>query len=110
MNVLKRAREGYEPVLAERHPEFESLSLDNGSRFDGTIQSGDLILMEVDEDIANQRDDYFQQKTELLQRSVDHELDGQVRSEGSKYTSVVREQGSEVEFGNSTKEVIFQED
>ena len=73
MNVIKRQRQGYEVVSAE---EVKSLGLDGkeGGRHAGAATVGDLVLMKVPVEVAEQRDAFYRGKSKRLQESVDHEL------------------------------------
>ena len=49
-NVIKRARQHYEPVRADAHPDYLSVAAEDG-KHDGIIMNGDLMLMEVPIDV-----------------------------------------------------------
>ena len=74
-NLLSRTRNGYEIVKAEEIPVGFGYVALNGSRYDGAIAVGDVLLMKVSSEIKAQRADYFAEKTNKLQRAVDTELD-----------------------------------
>ena len=58
-NMSKRIREGFEPVRAETHPEFQGPTIEDG-RHAGVIGVGGLILAKIDESIVDERKEYFQ--------------------------------------------------
>ncbi len=72
-NVLSRVREGYEPVEPEEVGLYNHPTLEDG-RFAGTVISGDLMLMKISKDMAEQRTKYYASLTTGLQRTVDQEL------------------------------------
>ena len=104
-NVIKRARQHYEPVKAENHPEYESQVVEDG-KHEGVIMNGDLILMEVPEEVAQQRTAYYDAQADGLQRSVDHEL----QKEDREYMPITKDRKSDISYGNPNKGVNFQED
>lgn len=73
-NVLARIRQGYEVVTPEEIGVTDVTTLDDG-RFAGTVCSGDLILMKIDVDMANQRKDYYLEQARKMQRVVDKQLE-----------------------------------
>jgi len=70
-NMSKRIREGYEPVRAEDHPEFEAPTIDSGSNT-GIIGVGGLILAKVPIETANERTAYFSDQAKSAMDGVDH--------------------------------------
>ena len=70
-NVSQKFREGWTPVRAEDHPELEVMS-DIGSRFEGNIEIGGLLLCKASEAEMQKRQDYFQQMAENQMESVDN--------------------------------------
>lgn len=74
-NVYSRSRQGYEPVRPEELTENFEVEQLKGGKLDGVIRSGDLILMKVDAEIAEQRRQYFKNKTQQMQDAVDFELE-----------------------------------
>lgn len=104
-NVISRARQHYTPVSAKDHPDFMSHEVEEGKHA-GTIQSGDLMLMEVPEYIAAQRTAHYDGLAEMLQEGVDNELN---RLDSDEMPLTRKGSKSELEFGNPSKEVRFQE-
>jgi hypothetical protein len=73
-NVHERHRQGYEPVKPEElGSDWQADVLDTGKHA-GTVRSGDLILMKVDQEIADQRNEYFANKTKAAEGAVNSEL------------------------------------
>ena len=73
-NVHERARQGYEPVRPEElGGDWQADVLDTGKHA-GIVRSGDLILMKVDQDIVDQRNEYFADKTKAQEGAVNSEL------------------------------------
>ena len=70
-NVSQKFREGWVPVKSEDHPELEVMS-DIGSRFEGNIEIGGLLLCKAPEDKVQQREEYFQNMAESQMESVDN--------------------------------------
>lgn len=73
-NILARIRQGYEIVTPAEIGVFDVPTLSDG-RFAGAAVSGDLILMKVDQEIANQRKKYYEEQARSMQRTVDQTLD-----------------------------------
>ena len=73
-NVLSRIRQGYEPVQPDEVNMADLLTLEDG-KYEGTVVSGDLMLMKVPEEFAAQRAKYFEDKTNVQQKAVDAEFD-----------------------------------
>jgi len=72
-NMSKRIREGFEPVRAESHPEFDSPVIEDGKHA-GIVGVGGLILAKVPEEIVEERTEYFQGKTSEQLQGVDNDL------------------------------------
>jgi hypothetical protein len=73
-NVHERTRQGYEPVRPEElGGDWQADVLDTGKHA-GIVRSGDLILMKVDQEIADQRNEYFANKTKAAEGAVNSEL------------------------------------
>jgi hypothetical protein len=72
-NVLSRLREGYEPVKAEEHPNFEAPTIEDGKHA-GVIGVGGLMLTKVPEEVHESRTDYFQSRTKDAMDAVDNDL------------------------------------
>ena len=72
-NMSKRIREGYEPVRAEDHPEFEAPTVEDG-RHAGVIGVGGLILAKIPVETVNQRRQYYENMSSDQMNAVDHNL------------------------------------
>jgi hypothetical protein len=73
-NVHERTRQGYEPVRPEElGGDWQADVLDTGKHA-GIVRSGDLILMKVDQEIVDQRNEYFANKTKAQEGAVNSEL------------------------------------
>jgi hypothetical protein len=70
-NVSQKFREGWTPVRAEDHPELEVMS-DIGSRFEGNIEVGGLLLCKSPESEVKQREEYFERMASQQMESVDN--------------------------------------
>ena len=69
-NMAKRIREGFEPVRAEDHPEFDSPTVDDGKHA-GIIGVGGLVLAKVPEETVEESTEYFARSSqEQLQGGV----------------------------------------
>ena len=71
-NVHARFREGYEPVRADKYPNFKAPVIDSGQH-KGVIGVGGLILCRIPEELVEQRKAYFKKRTESLTESVENE-------------------------------------
>ena len=81
-NVISRQRQGYTPVLADELPDGYMFTTEEHRKLEGSIvRSGDLILMKIPEELAQQRESYFHNKTRQLDRSIDAELNRHNSSE-----------------------------
>jgi hypothetical protein len=72
-NVAGRLREGYELVRAEEHPEFVVPSVDDG-RHAGVISVGGLLLAKIPEEVAEERNSYYQGVTRDQLEAVDNDM------------------------------------
>jgi hypothetical protein len=70
-NVSKQFREGWEPVRAEDHPELHVMS-DIGSRFEGNVHVGGLLLCKAPKEKMESRTKYFQNVASSQMESVDN--------------------------------------
>ena len=71
--MSKRIREGFEPVRAEDHPEFDAPTIEDGKHA-GVIGVGGLILAKIPEETVEERNDYFHGKTAEQLQGVDNDL------------------------------------
>jgi len=72
-NMSKRIREGWEPVRAEDHPDFEAPSIDEG-RHAGVIGVGGLILAKIPKETVDERRAYYQNVADQQIQAVDNDL------------------------------------
>ena len=73
-NVSKRFREGFEPVRPDELPGFHDLPTVDDGRHAGVIGVGGLILCKIDKNIADQRNDFFEQQTQNQMTAVENDL------------------------------------
>ena len=72
-NMSKRIREGWEPVRAEDHPEFEAPTVEDGKHA-GVIGVGGLILEKMPIEIVEQRREYYRKMASDQMEAVDSNL------------------------------------
>jgi hypothetical protein len=94
-NMSKRIREGWEPVRAEEHPEFEAPTVDDG-RHAGVIGVGGLILAKMPIETVNQRRAYYKQMAADQMQAVDSNL---MRESDSRMPISNPNRNSQVTFG-----------
>ena len=72
-NMSKRIREGWEPVRAEDHPDFEAPTVDDGKHA-GVIGVGGLILAKIPKETVDERRAYYQNVADQQIQAVDNDL------------------------------------
>jgi hypothetical protein len=72
-NVFNRLRQGYEPVRAEEHPEYQAPTIEDGKHA-GVIGNGGLILTRVPVETAQERTEYYGNRTREQMTAVDQDL------------------------------------
>ena len=72
-NMSKRIREGWEPVRAEDHPDFEAPTVDDGKHA-GVIGVGGLILAKIPKETVEERRAYYQNLSDSQIQAVDNDL------------------------------------
>lgn len=72
-NVFNRMRQGYEPVRAEEHPEYQAPTIEDGKHA-GVIGNGGLILTRVPVETALERTEYYGNRTREQMMAVDQDL------------------------------------
>jgi hypothetical protein len=103
-NVHERSRQGYEPVKPEElGVDWQSDVLDTGKHA-GTVRSGDLILMKVDQEIADQRNEFFADKTKAAEGAVNSEL----QKNNSAVAPISQDEQSSVSVGGG-KQAKFED-
>lgn len=70
-NVSRRLREGWVPVRIEDHPELKVMS-DIGSRFEGNIEIGGLLLCKAPAERMQKRNEYYAKMANTQMESVDN--------------------------------------
>jgi len=98
-NVSKRFREGFVPVKPEELPGFHDLPTVDDGRHAGIIGVGGLILCKIDQDIADQRNKFFEQQTMNQMTAVENDL---MREENPSMP-ITTSRSSKVTFGGSGK-------
>ena len=72
-NMSKRIREGWEPVRAEEHPEFEAPTIDDGKHA-GVIGVGGLLLAKMPMETVQERREYYANLANSQMEAVDNNL------------------------------------
>jgi hypothetical protein len=72
-NVFNRLRQGYEPVRAEEHPEYQAPTIEDGKHA-GVIGNGGLILTRVPVETAHERTEFYGNRTREQMAAVDQDL------------------------------------
>ena len=72
-NVFNRLRQGYEPVRADEHPDYQAPTIDDGKHA-GIIGNGGLILTRVPVETAQERTEYYGNRTREQMTAVDQDL------------------------------------
>ena len=72
-NVFNRLRQGYEPVRAEEHPDYQAPTIDDGKHA-GVIGNGGLILTRVPVETAHERTEFYGNRTREQMTAVDQDL------------------------------------
>ena len=93
-NVFKRRREGYELVRADEYPDFETPTIDEGKNA-GVIGQGGLLLARIPEEIVEERNQYFRDKTNTQMEAVDRDL----MKESNPAMPISKDRKSQVAFG-----------
>ena len=70
-NMSAKMREGWEPVLAEDHPEL-AYKADPNSRFKGNVEVGGLVLCKGTQEMALSRKAYYHAQNENQIAAVDN--------------------------------------
>ena len=94
-NMSKRIREGWEPVRAEDHPEFEAPTIDEG-RHSGVIGVGGLLLAKMPIETVEQRRAYYKKMAADQMQAVDSNL---MRESDSRMPISQPNRNSQITFG-----------
>lgn len=98
INVAGKLREGYELVRADEHPDFTTPTMEDG-RHAGVISVGGLLLARIPEETVDERNAYYNSRTQDQQMSVDNEL---LKSNAHDSMRIQRpERRSRVSFGGT---------
>jgi len=98
-NVSKRFREGFEVVKPDELPGYHDLPTVDDGRHAGVIGVGGLILCKIDKEIADQRNDFFEQQTNNQMSAVENDL----MREENPAMPISKEIKSRVTFGGGNK-------
>ena len=96
-NVSMRMREGWEPCLAEDHPELMIMSdVSDSSRFENNVVIGGLMLCKCSSELVKSRDNFYSNKAAQQQQSVDHNF---MRENDPRMPLLETERSSQTSFG-----------
>ena len=98
-NVQGKLRSGWELVRADEYPGDEYPVITEG-KYKGMIGVGGLVLARMPEEIAKQRDAYYQKMTREANEPLEHDLG----KEQHKSMPIQQERQSRVTFGGTKKE------
>ena len=90
-------REGWEPVKAEDHPEL-MLESDVGSKYNGNIEVGGLLLCKAPEGKMKSRSEHFQKMADNQMQSVDNNY---LRENDPRMPLLEPERSTRTTFGRS---------
>ena len=94
-NVSMRYREGWEPCLAEDHPELMIIS-DVNTTFEGNIVIGGLMLCKCSKELMEARNEYYGSKSKEQATSVNQNF---MRENDPRMPLLETEHRSETTFG-----------
>ena len=97
-NMSGKLREGWELVRADEYPEQDFPSLTTG-KYSGVIGVGGLVLARIPEEIAQQREAYYQDQTKQRDEAVNND----VLKEQHPSMPINNERQTRVTFGGSKK-------
>lgn len=85
-NMEKAMLEGREPVRStnKNGESAPFITLSDGTRIDGVVRKRRLILCKMPREMAEARDNYYQERTNMLLESTTAEYESRVAGEGSK--------------------------
>jgi|TARA_R110000772_G_scaffold58008_2_gene131260 hypothetical protein len=96
-NVSSKLREGWEPVKASDHPEITMVTIEN-ERFKDNVVIGGLMLCKAPEELAEERNAYYNQQTQAQMQSVDNSF----MRENDPRMPLFNERKTKVTFGKGT--------
>ena len=97
-NVASSLREGWELVRADQYPEQDFPSMTTG-KYSGVIGVGGLVLARIPEELARQREAYFDKRT----ADRNEALENDVLKEQHPSMPINNERQTRVTFGGSKK-------
>ena len=97
-NMSGKLREGWELVRADEYPEQDFPSLTTG-KYSGVIGVGGLVLARIPEEIAQQREAYYQDQTKQRDEAVNND----VLKEQHPSMPINNERQTRVTFGGPKK-------
>jgi hypothetical protein len=98
-NVQGKLRSGWELVRADEYPGSQYPVITEG-KYKGLIGVGGLVLARIPEEIAKQRDAYYQKMTSDANEALEYDLS----KEQHKSMPIQQERQSRVTFGGTKKE------
>ena len=98
-NVSMRYREGWEPCLAEDHPELMIMS-DADTTYEGNVVIGGLMLCKCSTELMQKRADYYRSMASDQAASVDQNF---MRENDPRMPLLETERKSTVSFGAGRK-------
>ena len=98
-NMSGKLRSGWELVRADEYPESTFPTLEEG-RYAGVIGVGGLVLARIPEELARQREAYFNQKT----ADRNEALDNDVLKEQHPSMPINQDRQTRVTFGGTKKD------
>ena len=97
-NMSGKLREGWELVRSDEYPDQDFPSLTTG-KYSGVIGVGGLVLARIPEEIAQQREAYYQDQTKQRDEAVNND----VLKEQHPSMPINNERQTRVTFGGSKK-------
>ena len=71
INVSSKMREGWEPVKHSEYPEIK-LVIDPNSNFKDSVEIGGLLLCKAPQEMVDQRNAYYEQRTENQTEAIEN--------------------------------------
>ena len=97
-NMSGKLRSGWELVRADEYPDFDFPTLDEG-RYAGVIGVGGLVLARIPEELARQREAYFDKRT----ADRNEALENDVLKEQHPSMPINQDRQTRVTFGGTKK-------
>ena len=99
MNVNTKLLEGWEPVRKDEYPDYEAPTIDEG-RFEGIIGQGGLMLCRIPVETAQERSEYYGNRTREQMVAVDQDL----MKDQHPSMPITNNRQSRVSFGGSRRD------